>query len=147
MKSEKGITLITLIVSIIVLIIAVSILTTVSNFFFYNKKYLSENSKNIGEYNKFAMYFIEDCKKNKDTYEVSDDKVIFNDGTIYTYGGAEDKSIYRNKVKICKEIEYCKFSKSEETTNNVTKKIINVNIIIKGIKNFVAENQFVLKYW
>lgn len=147
MKSEKGITLITLIITIIAMCIVVSILSVVSNLFFSNTKYLTENSKNMSEYNKFAMFFIEDCKKNEDIYEITDNKITFADGTVYTYSGSSDKSIYRNKVKICTTIGYCKFSKSEKTINNTTKKIINVHMIVEGTKYFEADNNYVLKYW
>ena len=77
MKSEKGITLITLIITIIVLCIVIAMLSVVSSMFFENTKYLKEDSKNLSEYNKFAMFFIEYCKNNEDVYEVLNDKIIF----------------------------------------------------------------------
>lgn len=147
MKSEKGITLMTLIITIIVLCIVIAMLSVVSSMFFENTKYLKEDSKNLSEYNKFAMFFIEDCKNNEDVYEVLNDKIIFEDGTIYTYSGSTDKSIYRNKVKICSNIGYCNFSISEKEVNNTTKKIINTYMIVEANKYFEASNEFVLKYW
>lgn len=147
MKSEKGITLMTLIITIIVLCFVISMLSVVSNMFFENTKYLNENSKNLSEYNKFAMFFIEDCKNNKDILEVSSNKIIFEDGTVYTYSGSTDKSIYRNKVKICSNIGYCNFSITEKEINNITKKIINTHMIVEANKYFEATNEFVLKYW
>lgn len=63
---------------------------------------------------------------------------------MYYYIGGEDRGIYRNKVKICTEIDNCAFSKSTITVNNVKKEIINVNMMIKW---FEAENEYVLKYW
>ncbi len=147
MKSEKGITLITLIITVIALCIVIAILSFVSSTFFENTKYLNENSQNLSEYNKFAMFFIEDCKNNKDVYEVLSNKITFADGTVYTYSGSTDKSIYRNKVKICSSIGYCNFSISEKEVNNITKKIINTHMIVESNKYFEAINEFVLKYW
>lgn len=147
MKSEKGITLMILIVYLVVMCIVIGMLGMVSELFFANTKYITENSKYISEYNKFAMYFIEDVKNNKNTYKVTDTQVIFEDGTIYTYEKEPDNSIYRNKVKICNNITFCNFSKKEEVVDNITKNIVQVHMIIKGSKYFEATNQFVLKYW
>lgn len=147
MKSEKGITLITLVVTICTMCIVIIMLSIISNLFFSNTKYLTENSKNMSEYNKFAMFFVDDCKNNESVYEVTDNQIAFEDGTIYTYRGSSDKSIYRNKVKIATGIGYCKFSKTEKKINNTTKQILNVHMIIEGQKYFEANNDFVLKYW
>lgn len=147
MKSEKGITLMTLIIYIIVMCIVLAMLSLVSDMFFSNTNYLKDTTKYMSEYNKFNMYFIEDVKNNKDILSISDTEIIFEDGTIYSYKPSPDNSIYRNKVKICNNIGYCKFSNKEETTNNTTKKIIEVYMIINGTKFFETNNQYVLKYW
>lgn len=147
MKNQKGITLISLIIYIIVLTIVIATLSIISNFFYSNIDYIKENSKYISEYNKFNMYFIEDVKNNNNTYEVTENQVIFEDGTVYTYKPNSDNSIYRNKVKICKNIAYCKFSKSETITKNTTKNIIQVHMVIKGSNLFETKNEYVLKYW
>lgn len=145
MKSEKGITLISLIIYIILLIFVVTILEAISQHFYSNTSYIQEMGKYISEFNKFNMYFIEDVKNNSDTYEISENKVVFEDGTIYTY---TNKTIYRNKVEICTNINTCIFNKREETDkNNFTKKIINVKLEIESSKVFNTENDYVLKYW
>lgn len=147
MKSEKGITLLSLIIYIILLVLVVSMLSIISSLFFSNTNIIKDNSKNIAEFNKFNMYFIEDVKNNTNTYEVTPEKIVFEDGTVYTYKKDPDTGIYRNKVKICNNIGYCYFSKQEKTVNNFTKQIINVHMIIKGSKIFETTNNYVLKYW
>lgn len=145
MKSEKGITLISLILYVILLIAVVSMLSIISEFFFTNTKYLTNNSENITEYNKFNMYFIEDVKKNK-TAEIEEDNIRFEDGTLYTYVRS-DNGIYRNEVKICNNIGYCVFSEKNTTIRNTEKQIINVYMIIKSQYLFETDNNYVLKYW
>lgn len=147
MKSEKGITLMTLIIYMIVMCLVISMLALVSNLFYSNTEYINENSKNMSEYNKFNMYFIEDVKNNKDILSISNTEIIFEDGTTYNYKTTPDNSIYRNKVKICSNIAYCNFSQIDETIGDVTKKIINVHVVINGTKIFETNNQYVLKYW
>lgn len=145
MKSEKGITLTYLIIYVVLLILVVSTLSIVSTHFYSNTKYLMDNGKYVSQFDKFNMYFIEDVKNNKETYSVESNKIVFEDGTIYTYS---EKSIYRNKVELCRNIENCIFSKLDETDdNNFTKKIINVKLSIAGENKFETENNYVLKYW
>ena len=145
MKSEKGITLISLIIYVVLLLIVVSFLSVVSTHFYSSTKYLMDNGKYVSEFDKFNMYFIEDVKNNIDVYSIETNKIVFEDGTAYTY---LNKSVYRNKVEICKNIERCEFSKLEEIdNNNITKKIINVKMNIEGKNSYETENDDVLKYW
>lgn len=65
MKSQKGITLISLIIYMIVMVLVISTLSILSRFFFSNKNHLLDESRYISEYNKFNMYFIADAKRNK----------------------------------------------------------------------------------
>ena len=106
MKSEKGITLISLIIYVVLLLIVVSFLSVVSTHFYSSTKYLMDNGKYVSEFDKFNMYFIEDVKNNIDVYSIETNKIVFEDGTAYTY---LNKSVYRNKVEICKNIERCEF--------------------------------------
>ena len=85
MSNQKGVKLISLIVYIIVLTVIISILSLVSQMFFTNIKYVTEKGKYVSEFNKFNMYFIKDVKNNKDVLECKSNKIILEDGTIYTY--------------------------------------------------------------
>ena len=142
MKSEKGITLISLIIYIIVLLIVIGTLSMISTHFYSNTSYLTDSSRYIAEFNKFNMYFVEDVKNNSNIYSIEENKIIFEDGIMYTFSNGY---IYRNKVAICEKISSCIFSKLEEKdSNNFTKQIINVKL---SIKDFETENKYVLKYW
>lgn len=140
MKDEKGITLISLIIYIILLMMVIVLLTKVSDNFFFNLKYISDNKKYTAEFNKFNMYFIEDIKNNKNTYKLESSEIIFENGIIYTYK-IDEQAIYRNKVKICSNVTNCGFL---EVENEVDKNIIKVIIQIKSER---FENEYVLKYW
>ena len=147
MKNQKGITLISLIIYIILLTVIVSMLATISSFFFSNTKIITDTSKYTSEFNKFNMYFIEDVKNNKDIKSISDTEIIFDDGTVYTFKKEPDYGIYRNKVKICNNIAYLRFTQETKMVDDVTKKIINVKIIVNGTQLFETDNQYVLRYW
>lgn len=143
MKNQRGVTLIALTVYIIVLILIISILSLISEMFFTNIKYIENRGKYVSEFNKFNMYFIDDVKNNTDIENCSDEKVIFKNGTSYTF---QDNGIYRDKVKICNNVSG-KFNFSEIESGGITKKIITVEMIIKGSQNLQITNEYVLKYW
>lgn len=142
--NNKGITLSYLIIYIIALIITIGILSSISKNFYSNVGYIADKGKYVSEFNKFNMYFIEDVKKNSDLYEIKTDEIVFRDGTVYTYRAGEDKSLYRNKVKVCRNVELCEFTQSE---NRDGKKIINVRIYMGGDDLVQLSSDYVLKYW
>lgn len=145
MKSEKGITLTSLVIYIVLLIMVVAILSNVSKYFYSSTSYVTDMGKYVSEFNKFNMYFIEDVKNNSNLYSIEKNKIVFEDGTIYTY---YENAIYRNKVELCSNIYNCEFSKKEEADdNNFIKQIVNVKMSIKDSKLFESENNYVLKYW
>lgn len=122
MKSEKGITLISLIVYVIVLTIVVAVIAIVSGFFMKNIKKADFYTDPLTEYTAFNSYFSDEINhKGIKILECKDDYVVFDDGVQYTYI-SENKGIYRNQVKIAKEIDYCTFS--EENVNG--KQVIKV---------------------
>ena len=63
MKSEKGITLTSLVIYIIVATIVISIMALVSSFFFSNMSIVTVQDQYAVEFNKFNMFFINDIKK------------------------------------------------------------------------------------
>ena len=146
MKSQKGVTLLALTIYLIVLVIVIAVLAIISDIFYNNRDYLTDRTRYMAEYNKFAMYFIEDVKKNRYA-QATGNQIIFEDGTVYTYVAESDRGIYRNKVKICNNITFCNFSKSTITVNNTEKYIIDVHIVIAHKEIFDTTNEFVLRYW
>lgn len=145
MKSEKGITLTSLIIYVVALILTVGFLSTISTHFYANTNYIMDNGKYISEFNKFNMYFIEDVKNNSEVYSIDQNKIVFADGVTYTYSNGY---VYRNKAEICRNIENCSFEQNIQTDeNNFNKNIIQVNMKIKGSNTFETQNEYVLKYW
>jgi len=145
MKSEKGITLTSLVIYIIVSTIVISSMAVVSSFFFSNMNLIQNQDQYAIEFNKFNMFFVNDVKNNK-IVQIDENTLTFADGTIYEYDSTE-KAIYRNDTQIAKQIQDATFTAGTYEVSNTTKNLIKVRLSIGETKNFQKEIEYVLKYW
>ena len=147
LKSEKGITLTTLVVYIIVMLIVVGIMSTISTFFYKNLGIVRDSAKYASEFDKFNSYIVKDVKNNTD-FKIDDNIITFEDGTTYVYN-AEDEGLYRGKMKIATNVKSFSASKKTIFINSVNKQILTVNIIIgNSSKNLINKQiDYTLKYW
>ena len=144
-NNEKGITLVSLVAYIVIFIIIIATMTTISTFFFSNISEAISTPRYVSEFNKFTMFFGVDIKNNK-TATITSNTIEFESGTKYEY---KNNSIYRNDVRIAKDVISCNFTQDSYTVNSVNKNIINVNIKIgKSDEDSFEKNiDFVLRYW
>lgn len=129
MKSEEGITLISLIIYVIALTIVVGIIAVISGYFYDNIDTSSEDIEPMVEYTKFNSFFSEEVNyvgikvldfnttKNEQG-KVDTSYIVFDNGVQYTFI-AENKGIYRNKVKIARGIDECTFDYNIEDEKNI----------------------------
>ena len=114
MKSNKGVTLTSLIIYVIGMTIMVSIIATLTSFFYKNID-IGDINSNTTQYTKFTSILSEEVnKKNNsviDCQSLTDrvSYIVFSSGNQYTFN-QESKSVYRNNVKICDNIDICDFS-------------------------------------
>ena len=136
MKSEKGITLTSLVIYIMVATIVIATMAIVSSFFFSNINLVRDQDKYAVEFNKFNMFFVNDVKNNK-TAQVQTHKITFEDGTIYEYR-AEDKSVYRNGTKVAELVQELTFTADTYQVENTStvKNLIRVSMNIGKRENF-----------
>lgn len=139
MKSEKGITLISLTVYIIVMVIVVGIIGVISKYFYTNTNSLSKTMNPLTEYTKFNSFFSEEVnhpnlkvlacetkyKDENEQAEIDSSYIVFDNKVQYSYI-AENKGIYRNLVKIGKEIEKCVFKSEIKNGKNVV--VVHIKI-------------------
>ncbi len=144
MKSQKGITLTSLVIYVGISTVIISMVGLVTSFFLNNIYDIKQQDTNITEFNKFNMFFINDVKQNSDV-TVGENKITFEDGTEYVYN-EEEKAIYRNDTKITKNVTSFSFNvgtyKIEDTKE---KKLITVNIYLGD--SFAQIIEYVLRYW
>ena len=144
MKSDKGVTLIALVIYIAVFTIVVSTMALLSSYFYNNMHLIKDDASYVVEYNKFNMFFIQDVKYNS-TATIVNNVIKFEDGTIYEY---KSNSIYRNDKEIAANVKSATFNLKTYKVENTTKNLILVNLNIgEGEKEYQKEIEYVLRYW
>lgn len=121
MKSQKGITLISVTIYIIVMVIVVAMVSVISSYFYSNIHGASDTINPLTEYTKFNSFFTDEVNhSNIKILECGENGnyIVFDNGVQYTFV-SENKGIYRNKVKICKEVESCTFDYQIQNGKNV----------------------------
>lgn len=119
MKSEKGITLMSVIVYVVSMVIVIAIISVITTYFYNNIGKIGENIDPSKEYTKFASFFTEEVNKkgNKvldcNTSNKDSNYIVFTSGNQYTF---QDNKVYQNKVKIAEGIKSMSFS--YQITNN-----------------------------
>lgn len=151
MKKESGITLVTLIVYLMIVSAILAALTNLSSHVYKNIGKLGSENLSAEEFNKFNVNFVKSVKANKKATVTNNNQNVtieFGDGTTYNYINGEN-SIYKNKIKIAKNINY--FTADVQNINN--KNVIQVQIGTGKKDTAVGNNDFgktinyVLKYW
>jgi hypothetical protein len=132
MKSEKGITLTSLIVYVIAMTVVIGAVATMSKYFYSNIDYVTSRTEASGEYTAFNAYFTNETNKkgNSVLYCASDGSyIIFSSEHQYTFD-SNSNAIYMDKSQICKNVNSCTFSYADgKVTVNVvigTKAYTNV---------------------
>ena len=139
MKSDRGITITSLIIYVIAMLIVIGIIANITAFFYRNVLNLEDESTNICEISKFNMYFLEEVKNdNNSIVELNKNSVTFVTGNTFTF---QDNSIYLNNIRICENIKNLDFSKEELNDKDV----INVLITIGDNMEYTKTTKFVMK--
>lgn len=126
MKSQKGISLISLTIYVIALTIIVAMVSVISSYFYKNMNSSTDTINPLTEYTKFNSFFSDEVNhSNIKVLECKENYIVFDNYVQYTFI-PENKAIYKNKVKICAEVESCKF---EYKINN-GKDVVSVKIKI-----------------
>ncbi len=125
MKSENGITLTSLIAYIIGMILIIGIMSVLTTNFYKNVNNINMEIIPSTEFTKFSSHFSSEINKyNIKVLECKETStqnyIVFDNGIQYTYI-PENKSIYQNKIKICRGVESCVFTNIIENGKDVIK--------------------------
>lgn len=130
MRSQRGVTLISLIIYVIIMTFVIAMISRISSSFYSNMKEFDGESESAVAYSKFNMYFLNDIKREGvNVEEVFDSYIILSytkdEEIVKIEYSVQNKSLYRNKVKICDDVENVKITSNEE------KNTVTINLKIK----------------
>ena len=124
MKSQKGITLISLTIYVLVMAIVVGVVAIISTFFYSNMNNTTQDLNPITEYTKFNSFFSDEVNHSNikildcGTTEDGQNYIAFDNGVQYTFI-PENQGIYRNQVKIAKGVTNCTFTRNIKNGKDV----------------------------
>lgn len=134
MTSQKGISLISLIIYVIAMLITVTIITVVTSYFYQNVDVTAKKYTYFSEFTKFETYMSDEANisnnkilniykgtGNEQTY------IAFSSGNQYTYIPINN-AVYMNNVKIASGVKACEFTEGIENGHSTLK----VKIAIQG---------------
>lgn len=103
-RQNHGITLTSLIIYILAMCVVVSIISTLTTFFYKEIMVDNDNKTQIEQFGKFNMFFLEDIKEYGNGISEVDENgqyIVFSNGNAYRIS---KNNIYRNNVLICESI-------------------------------------------
>ena len=135
MKSERGITLVSLIIYIIVMTIILVVMNTIITTFYSNNQDVKLSVKEKIEFNKFNIYFLKEIKGYNNTIDTIGTKegnpyIIFESGNSFLF---KNNKIYYNDIDICNNVKSVKFQ-NEINYNQGGKKEENKSIVIVSLE-------------
>ena len=114
MKKNNGITLTSLIIYVTGMLLVVTTIATLTSFFYKNIDIKAINNDTT-QYTKFSSILGEEINRSNNSIieckSLSDgiSYIVFSSGSQYTFN-ENSKSIYKDNVKICDNVELCDFS-------------------------------------
>ncbi len=147
MKSEKGITVTSLIIYVIALTIVVASISMLSTYFYRNTASVTDRMNPLTQYTKFNSFFSEEinhsnikilaCKQ--EGQDGKGDYIVFDNGVQYTYV-PENKGIYKDKVKICNYVENCEFIRGIQNGKEVITVTIKMQDLAQKTMEYTLKN-------
>lgn len=130
MKSERGVSLMSLIIYLIAMTIVIAIVANISRYFYKNVSYVGDSLEASEQFVKFNALFTKEVNiKNNFVEKVEEEEkykyVIFSKTRNQYIFDVENKEIYMNKVKLCSNIIDCNFSYNKDEELVTVELIVN----------------------
>lgn len=142
MRSNKGITMSSLVIYVIAMSIVVATISTLTSYFYNNMNELDTDTNSSIAYTEFNTYLSKEINI-KENYPIliegtTSDFIIFSKtGNQYTF---KNGAIYQNKVKICSNISTCTFDAGQ--TDETTEIVDIVKVYLKTTGNIEYTNTY-----
>lgn len=139
MRSQKGITLSSVIIYIIAMSIVVGSIATLTRYFYGNIDTMTDRTDATEQHTEFNSYLTKEVNTNGNSVLVNlidtqnKNIIAFSSGNQFKF---TDNAIYFNKIQLCSNVTSCTFD-YDETNNKIT-----VEMQIKGKK---FKNEYTLQ--
>ena len=142
MNSEKGITLVSLVLYVVVIMIVLGVMSSIINQFYQNTNSLEEDTEEILELNHFNTYFLKEVKAPGNKVDtIKDNYILFSSGNSFYYSNGQ---IYYNNIVISEKVKEFNII-SGENKNQKNNNIINVTLVFESFSktlNYKVEEIF-----
>lgn len=126
MKSQKGISLVSLLIYLLAMTITVTIIARISTYFYKNLKEVNDDTMASAEFIRFNSYFTKEINTSKNyVSEVSEDNRSITFGVTNNKFVFVGNEIYMNDILICSGIQECYFDIGNSNEVSVTMIIDN----------------------
>ena len=146
MKSQKGITLVSVAIYIVIFFIVLGILATITANMQSGIRDLNSEGTQVAEINKFNMYFLDEVKKQGNAVQEinnTNTQITFTSGKQFQFDD-ENKQIklidLENTLVIAKYIEKCEFEQDEENGKTI------IRVTIQAQNSQEITNEYVMNF-
>lgn len=124
-KSQKGITMLSLVIYVACFVIVAGIIGGITYFFYNNTELLNSEAFSSTEYNKLNMYLVNESEEEGNSFVDFDDSssmitLTFSNGNVYTFD-SESNLLYFNKTCLCEDVQGLKVEVDYTTGKEVIK--------------------------
>ncbi len=108
-KSQKGITMVSLVIYIVCFLIVAGTIGAITIFFYNNTSLLDSEVYSSAEYNKLNMYLVKESEQEGNSFVNFDNSgnmytLTFSNGNVYTFD-KDNNLLYFNKVCLCEDVQ------------------------------------------
>ena len=124
-KSQKAITMVSLVIYIGCFLVITGIIGAVTVFFYNNTSLLNSEVYSSAEYNKLNMYLVKESEEQGNSFVNFDDSsnmytLSFSNGNVHTFD-KDNNLLYFNKICLCEDVQEFKVSTDYTTGKEVIK--------------------------
>lgn len=135
MKTDKGITFVSLVVYVIVMIIVISVMSYIITNFYNNTDATRGNVQEITEFNKFNTYFLKEVKKpNNGIDHISDTYILFKSGNSFSIS---NNILYYNNKELCYNVQNMQITLGKNG-DGIDKTIVNVKVSFENFEKSMS---------
>lgn len=125
LKSQKGITMMSLVIYVASFLVVASIVSGITIFFYNNTALIDKEIYSAAEYNKLNMYLVKESEQLDNRYAEFDNSsdmyyLDFSDGNRFTFDNVNNL-LYYNKICLCEDVQDFDVQREYQTGKEVLK--------------------------